>query len=116
MTTIYLLMTGACSITSMLLGMTGFDAVVHTLATCSTGGFSNYDASFGVYLGEPEWAASVFMIMASIPFINLASFNKFNLKESQSAVRPHIRLGEAIMFFTAHTPRGLARRSAMMHL
>jgi len=64
-------MTGACAITYMLLGMTGFDAVVHALTTCSTGGFSNYDASFGAYLGGPEWAASVFMIMASIPFIRL---------------------------------------------
>lgn len=65
MTTIYLLMTGACAITFMLLGMTGFDAFVHALTTCSTGGFSNYDASFEAYLGGPEWGASVFMIMAA---------------------------------------------------
>ncbi|WP_103174316.1 TrkH family potassium uptake protein [Paracoccus sp. SY] len=78
MTTIYLLMTGACAITFMLLGMTGFDAFVHALTTCSTGGFSNYDASFGAYLGGPEWGASVFMIMASIPFIRLVQAMRGN--------------------------------------
>ena len=71
MTMVYLLMTGACAITFMLLGMTGFDAIIHALTTCSTGGFSNYDASMGRYLGAPEWAASVFMVMASVPFIRL---------------------------------------------
>ena len=71
MTIIYVIMTAACAITYMVLGMTGFDAVVHALTTCSTGGFSNYDASFGAYLGAPEWAASVFMVLASVPFIRL---------------------------------------------
>ncbi|WP_378944925.1 TrkH family potassium uptake protein [Paracoccus sp. R86501] len=71
MTMVYLAMTGACAVTFMLLGMNGFDAVIHALTTCSTGGFSNYDASMGTYLGGPEWAASVFMVMASVPFIRL---------------------------------------------
>lgn len=71
MTVIYVLMTVACMLTYMMLGMTGFDAVIHALTTCSTGGFSNYDASFGAYLGGPEWAASVFMVLASLPFIRL---------------------------------------------
>lgn len=71
MTQIYVVMTVACTISFILLGMTGFDAVLHALTTCSTGGFSNYDASFGAYLGGPEWAASVFMILASLPFIRM---------------------------------------------
>lgn len=71
MTRIYFFLTFACIITYILLGMTGFDAVVHALTTISTGGFSNYDASFGAYLGAPEWAASVFMVLASIPFIRM---------------------------------------------
>jgi len=79
MTVIYVGMTGACAITYMLLGMTGFDAVVHALTTCSTGGFSNYDASFGTYLGGPEWAASVFMVMASVPFIRLVQAMRGNV-------------------------------------
>lgn len=79
MTTIYLLMTVACAITFIILGMTGFDAIVHALTTCSTGGFSNYDASFGAYLGGPEWAASVFMVMASVPFIRLVQAMRGNV-------------------------------------
>lgn len=80
MTSIYLLMTGACAVTYMLLGMTGFDAIVHALTTCSTGGFSNYDASFGAYPGGPEWAGSVFMIMASVPFIRLVQAMRGDMK------------------------------------
>lgn len=71
MTRIYVMLTVACILTYIMLGMTGFDAVVHALTTSSTGGFSNYDASFGAYLGAPEWAASVFMVLASIPFIRM---------------------------------------------
>ncbi|WCR00463.1 TrkH family potassium uptake protein [Paracoccus aestuarii] len=71
MTQLYLILTGACVITYLLLGLSGFDAIVHALTTISTGGFSSYDASFGAFLGPPEWAACLFMILASIPFIRM---------------------------------------------
>ena len=71
MTRIYLLLTAACILTYILLGMTGYDAIVHALSTVSTGGFSSYDASFGAFLGPLEWAASIFMVLASIPFIRM---------------------------------------------
>ncbi|MBD3787653.1 MAG: TrkH family potassium uptake protein [Sphingomonadales bacterium] len=66
---IYVGLTLACVAVYAGLGMTGFDAVVHALTTVSTGGFSNYDASFGTYKGAPEYAASVFMLLAAMPFI-----------------------------------------------
>ncbi len=66
---VYVLLTLACAVVYFALGMTGFDAVVHALTTVSTGGFSSSDASFGKYIGAPEWAAVVFMILASLPFI-----------------------------------------------
>ncbi|MBD3805217.1 potassium transporter TrkH [Thioclava sp. L04-15] len=66
---IYVGLTIACALTYMGLGMTGFDAVMHALTTMSTGGFSNYDASFAAYKGAPEYAASVFMALAAMPFI-----------------------------------------------
>ncbi|TJZ93031.1 TrkH family potassium uptake protein [Paracoccus gahaiensis] len=71
MTRLYLILTGACLVTYLLLGMSGFDAVVQAFSTVSTGGFSNYDASFGAFLGPAEWAACVFMVLASIPFIRM---------------------------------------------
>ncbi|SNR25430.1 TrkH family potassium uptake protein [Paracoccus sediminis] len=71
MTRIYVMLTGFCTVTYLLLGMNGFDAIVQAFGTVSTGGFSNYDASFGAFLGPLEWAGSFFMILASIPFIRL---------------------------------------------
>lgn len=50
-------------------GMSGFDAVNHALTTMSTGGFSTSDASFGRFRGAPEYLASVFMVLASLPFV-----------------------------------------------
>jgi trk system potassium uptake protein TrkH len=53
----------------MLLGMNAFDASVHSMTTVATGGFANYDASFGVFSGPIEYAASFFMVLAALPFV-----------------------------------------------
>ena len=66
---VYVALTVACVITYMVLGMHVFDAVVHAMTTMSTGGFSNYDASFGTFSGPAEYAASIFMILAALPFV-----------------------------------------------
>lgn len=70
-TGVYIALTAVCMIVYILLGMNGFDALVLALSTCSTGGFSNYDASFGPFIGPLEYAAAFFMILASIPFIRM---------------------------------------------
>lgn len=67
--TIYLGLTMACALTYLAFGMEAFDATVHALTTVSTGGFSNYDASFGAFSGNLEYAASVFMVLAALPFV-----------------------------------------------
>ncbi|OBY26618.1 TrkH family potassium uptake protein [Leisingera sp. JC1] len=66
---IYVTLTLMCMIVYLMLGLEGFDALVHALTTMSTGGFSNYDASFGTFSGPAEYAASVFMIIAALPFV-----------------------------------------------
>jgi trk system potassium uptake protein TrkH len=66
---IYLGLTIACALSYLALGMNTFDATVHALTTVSTGGFSNYDASFGTFSGVMEYAASVFMVLAALPFV-----------------------------------------------
>jgi trk system potassium uptake protein TrkH len=66
---IYLGLTMVCGLCYLVLGMSPFDATVHSLTTISTGGFSNYDASFGTFSGAPEYVASVFMILAALPFV-----------------------------------------------
>ncbi|MCB2095612.1 MAG: TrkH family potassium uptake protein [Rhodobacteraceae bacterium] len=65
----YVALTLLCIGAYVLVGMTGFEAFNHALTTISTGGFSTSDASFGVYQGRPEYVASVFMVLASLPFV-----------------------------------------------
>ncbi|WP_254871576.1 TrkH family potassium uptake protein [Pseudooceanicola sp. HF7] len=66
---IYVGLTLACLLTYILLGMGVFDATVHALTTLSTGGFSTKDASFGAFSGRMEYAASIFMVLAALPFV-----------------------------------------------
>ena len=71
LTWVYIALTAACFVAFLMGGMSAYDAGFHALATCSTGGFSNYDASFGAHDPGPQYAACVFMIAASVPFIRL---------------------------------------------
>jgi trk system potassium uptake protein TrkH len=71
---VYLGLTAACALTYLILGMTGFDALVHAMTTVATGGFANSDASFGAYSGSIEYAATVFMILAALPFVLYVQF------------------------------------------
>ena len=67
--TVYVGITLACVVSYLLCDMSLFDATVHALTTVSTGGFANYDASFGVFQGPAEYVATVFMILAALPFV-----------------------------------------------
>jgi trk system potassium uptake protein TrkH len=67
--TIYIGVTVACGLAYHGAGMAPFDAVVHAMTTVSTGGFANYDASFGAFSGPAEYIAVVFMIAAALPFV-----------------------------------------------
>lgn len=71
---IYVGLTLACVLAYLTVGMNGFEALNHALTTLSTGGFSTSDASFGVYLGPPQYVASVFMVLASLPFVRYVQF------------------------------------------
>jgi trk system potassium uptake protein TrkH len=96
---IYFAMTAACIICYLVVGMDGFDAVNHALTTVSTGGFSTYDASFGAYQGPPEYVASVFMVLASLPFVRFvqlaAGTAKPLLRDSQ--VRTYLLINFALI-------------------
>ncbi|MGY9048255.1 potassium transporter TrkH [Puniceibacterium antarcticum] len=67
--TIYVSITLSCALAYLVCGMNAFDAVVHALSTVSTGGFANYDASFAQFSGPAEYVASVFMVLAALPFV-----------------------------------------------
>ncbi|WP_055665079.1 TrkH family potassium uptake protein [Jannaschia seosinensis] len=66
---IYVGLTFACGLAYSAAGMEAFDATVHAMTTMSTGGFANYDASFGVYQGVIEYIATCFMCLAALPFV-----------------------------------------------
>jgi len=66
---IYVGITIACALTYLMLGMNAFDASVHAMTTVATGGFANYDASFGAFPGAVEYAGALFMILAALPFV-----------------------------------------------
>lgn len=87
---IYILLTMICALVYLILGMGAFDATVHALTTVSTGGFSTSDMSFGKFAGPAEWAGTLFMILASIPFIRLFQLSRGHVqpiyKDSQIRV------------------------------
>ncbi len=67
---IYLGLITLCMLAYLLGGMSPFDAITHALTTLSTGGFSNYDASFGHFSsGYLQWTATLFMLMGGLPFM-----------------------------------------------
>jgi trk system potassium uptake protein TrkH len=67
--TIYVTLTLMCAGAYILSGMSAFDATVHAMTTIATGGFANTDASFAAHVGAPEYVASVFMLLAALPFV-----------------------------------------------
>ena len=66
---IYVALTLACGLIYAALGMSGFDATVHAMTTLSTGGFANYDASFGAFGAVAHYVCAAFMILAALPFV-----------------------------------------------
>lgn len=70
---VYLLLSAACMSLYYLGGMSGFDAITHGMATVSTGGFANYDTSFGHFNDRPHllWIASLFMLLSALPLVLL---------------------------------------------
>lgn len=66
---VYFTLTAMCALTYFALGMSFFDAVTHAMTTIATGGYANYDASFGAFGAGPEYAAVVFMLLAALPFV-----------------------------------------------
>ncbi|WP_246423264.1 TrkH family potassium uptake protein [Sulfitobacter undariae] len=66
---LYVLFTLICAMVYLYFGMSVFDATAHAMTTISTGGFANYDASFGVFAGPMEYVAAIFMILAALPFV-----------------------------------------------
>lgn len=66
---IYFTLTGMCALTYFAMGMNLFDAATHAMTTIATGGYANYDASFGAFGPGVEYVAVIFMLLAALPFV-----------------------------------------------
>ncbi len=78
-----------------LVGMNTFDAITHAMTTISTGGYANYDSSFGNFEGSPVLFIATFgMILGSLPFI-------MYLKAIRVSVRVALRDPQARGFMVA---------------
>lgn len=68
---VYVGFTLVCIASYWLAGMLPLDAVVHGMTSVATGGFANYDASFGHYADQPLilWLGVVAMLTGALPFV-----------------------------------------------
>lgn len=74
---IYVFFTALCALVFVALGMSGFDAINHAMTTVATGGFSTHNLSFGFFAEKDTrilWAAVVFMLLGSLPFVLYVEF------------------------------------------
>ena len=58
-----------CALTYLSFGLPPLDALVLAMTTIATGGFATRDSSFADYPPAIEYAAVVFMLLASLPFL-----------------------------------------------
>lgn len=76
----YVVISIICAITFYVLGMDYFDAVCHTFATMSTGGFSTKNISISFYQdARLQWAITLFMFLGGVNFaLHFFCFKKRN--------------------------------------
>ncbi len=72
---LYVVLSIICGILYYFNGMSGFDSVIHSMTTISTGGFSNYNQSFGYFDSfKIELISVLFMLIGSLPFVLYLQF------------------------------------------
>jgi len=66
---IYLVLSGALVTTLLLMGLPGFDAIIHTFSTIANGGFSNHSESIAYFDSfSLEVVLVVFMLLSALNF------------------------------------------------
>ena len=72
---LYFSLTVLCFFSYYFFGMNGFDSLIHSMTTISTGGFSNKSLSFGYFDSQTLESISIlFMILGSLPFVIFIKF------------------------------------------
>lgn len=112
--TVYLALTLACLLALLLAGMDFFDALCHSLATVSTGGFSTKNLSIGAYNSPAiEWVVAIFLFLSSINFaLYYIAFARRRLKKACADQELRWYLG-AVLVATALVLAPLLRGGVM---
>ncbi len=91
---VYFGLTLACILVYRLLGMSELSAVVNGMSTVATGGFSDADASFSRFDAPIQYAAALFMVISSLPYVRYVQLLNGNAlplwKDAQ--VRAYLKL------------------------
>ena len=78
---IYIFLSFVCAFFYFFNGMSGFDAIAHSMTTISTGGFSTYNNSIANFNSiNIEITSICFMILGSLPFVIYLKFIRGDLK------------------------------------
>lgn len=101
---VYFILLAACLACLKLAGMGWFDALCHSLATISTGGFSTKNSSIGYFnSASMEWIITLFMFLGALPLTWYHSLwmtrNMHSLRSAQVIAFVKV-LGFYILFMT----------------
>jgi trk system potassium uptake protein TrkH len=110
---VYFGLTIACAFTYIGFGMTPFDAATHAMTTLATGGFANYDNSFGAFGAGVEYAAVLFMLLAALPFVRFVQLMSGTAKPlfQDTQVRVFFLTAAVLVFVMALWQWGFATTS-----
>lgn len=80
---IYIILTVTCLIAYWIGGMNLFDAIVHSMTTIATGGFSSKNDSFASFNNASlEYISIIFMILSSLPILVYLEITREGLKKA----------------------------------
>lgn len=124
---IYVGLTAACAYGYWLAGMEAFDAIGHSFATLSTGGFSTHDASMGYFKSLPiEAITELFMVLGATNFGLLFVawqqrslwhlLNDTEVRAFLGIVLAVVGVEASILAYTGHTGLGEGLRQALFQV
>jgi trk system potassium uptake protein TrkH len=96
---VYFLLTALCAALFYAAGMTMLEAICHSMATISTGGFSTSDASIGHFASATvDWIAIFFMTISSLPFMLFMRLSPRNFRHFFGDSQARAFVGMVVVF------------------
>ncbi|QFU74171.1 potassium transporter [Halioglobus maricola] len=91
--TVYISLTIVCALCYWAAGMTGFDAIAHSLSTVAIGGFSTHDASMGYFESN-----TILMICSLFMYISAINFGLHFIFWRRRSIAPYRKDSETRFF------------------